>query len=259
MAILTNIELATVLGVSTSANNLDNAVLWSQRAAEAFVGYPLERATVTEYYPRSNTAVERDVFVDQPVTSSLWTRGYASRRHVLNLSRLPVQTSGLTVYEDDGAYGGQVSGSFASSTALTLGEDFVLDIGQDGVSESGRLLRIGGAWPSRIGSVKVTYSAGYSANELIGDTSGAGDFIDASDIKDAIMLTAMFRFNELAANAGASGGSSAGPIVSESIEGYSYQLDSSFSARQLGMSQELPAEAKLKLQRYVNIARRMVA
>jgi hypothetical protein len=66
------------------------------------------------------------------------------------IKRTPVDPSGLAVRVDEGGYYGQVTDSFGSTTALTIGEDFVLDIDSlkgDGLSYSGILRRLNGVWP----------------------------------------------------------------------------------------------------------------
>ena len=94
------------------------------------------------------------------------------------LKETPV-SSITSVYLDSGGYYGQGTGAFASDTLLTAGEDYYLVIDDpSGVSVSGRLNRIGRAWPLSLnyigrilltpkpvpcpGCLKVTYTGGYS-------------------------------------------------------------------------------------------------
>ena len=95
----------------------------------------------------------------------------------------PVYTSPtVQVFVDDVGYFGSASGSFASTTALTYGTDFAVQVDQeDGTSRSGILLRLNDTWPkpqvrqfgylspfvwSAQGNVKVIYTAGYTVDTL---------------------------------------------------------------------------------------------
>ncbi len=98
----------------------------------------------------------------------------------LLLARWPFLPANVAVSVDIGGYYGQASGSFAASTALTLGTDFIVPITPtwgDGQNHSGIIKRIGTTWPLRAsrphgnlsyrpeplpGCIKVTYTAGYS-------------------------------------------------------------------------------------------------
>lgn len=97
----------------------------------------------------------------------------------------PVPSDGstpLTVYVDQNGAFGAASGSFASTTMLTYGTDYCLDIDRDdGGSRSGILYRIGAAWfkPTYrespylypylgpdMGSIKIVYTAGFTYDTL---------------------------------------------------------------------------------------------
>lgn len=115
---------------------------------------------------------------------------------LLSLKARPVYASPtVQVWEDkDGAWGA-TSGAFASTTALTYGTDFALRLDNGStLSRSGLLVRLGGTWekrwyrrtgelsahlgPSR-GSIKVTYSGGYTADTLPGPLRQAAVFLIA--------------------------------------------------------------------------------
>jgi hypothetical protein len=66
------------------------------------------------------------------------------------IKRTPVSPTDLAVRVDETGYYGQVADSFGSTTALTIGEDFVLEVDSlkgDGLSYSGILRKINGVWP----------------------------------------------------------------------------------------------------------------
>lgn len=141
----------------------------------------------------------------------------------LVLRRRPV-SSIATVHVDDSAYFGFASGAFGSSTLLTAGVDYALDVQTSGFSRSGILYRIGGRWPAQpvrdgselvggemagFGNVRVTYTAGYSTTPA--DLKLAGILLAR-----IIMLTS------------ANGGKM---VTSESLEYYSYTLSGSEDAK----------------------------
>ncbi len=101
----------------------------------------------------------------------------------LLLKSRPVYTTpAIAVSVDEGGFYGSVTGSFGSETALTYGENFALKIDQaNGTSRSGILIRLNDIWnrPSKrqrgllapfvgedFGSIKVTYTAGYTTDDL---------------------------------------------------------------------------------------------
>lgn len=108
-------------------------------------------------------------------------KGTNTQKLLLN-SRPVYTTPTIQVFEDEAGYYGAPTGSFASTTALTYGEDFVLQIDQsNGTSRSGILIRRNDVWPrptvrfrgllspfigEDFGSIKVIYSAGYTVDDL---------------------------------------------------------------------------------------------
>jgi hypothetical protein len=154
---LTTLEaVKTHLGMASEDTTLDPQLNQLLAAVDAAIKKQLkqnfEEDTYTEFY--DGTGSER-----------------------LYLRQTPVQSTGLTVYEDSNGNYGQTSGAFAASTLLTLGTDYVLAVDQpDGTSLQGVLVRLYGVWSGRtlygpkeltgspsdaLGSIKVTYTAGY--------------------------------------------------------------------------------------------------
>lgn len=128
----------------------------SEAAVKAYCGQNFERATHTEFYTGTGTKF-------------------------LALAHRPVISVTSVNLDFEGNYG-QTAGSFGSSTLLTAGTDYALEL--DGtlngaaVSYSGQLIRIRTVWtqvarvytPTRLvaetgpsfGNIKVVYTAGYS-------------------------------------------------------------------------------------------------
>ena len=113
-------------------------------------------------------------------TRTEYYRGTATQK--LLLRSRPVYTQGLVVNVDQTGYYGSSSGAFADTTQYTYGVDYCLQIDQeDGTSRCGILLRINDVWwkPSArqrgllspflvpdLGSIRVTYTAGYTVDNL---------------------------------------------------------------------------------------------
>lgn len=163
--------------------------------------------------------------IEQNATSLLFTSQTITEyysgcgRSTLVLRSRPV-TSITSIYYDTTGYFGSASG-FGSSTLLTSGTDYALELSEPGFSLSGIVHRIGGVWgDSRvkvgsdlvgytvpgIGNIKVTYTAGYDGTT----------WTIPSNIKLLNNLLAR-QIIRIAPTAGA-------PISSESFEYYSYSL-----------------------------------
>lgn len=154
----------------------------------------------------------------------------------LFLRNRPV-TAVSSVYLDNNAYSGQGTDPFPSTTLLTAGTDYMLDLQSSGMCKSGRLIRLSGGWPAlkvatagRLvartdigrGNIKVTYTAGYTT---IPD-----------DLQSAVaMLVQVLRKTTKKGL----------PITSESLDYYSYQLASDSEAtQQLGSMKQILASYK---------------
>jgi hypothetical protein len=135
----------------------------------------LEQATYTEYYP----TMTRKAHIDQ--IGGTWdvsgSRAYrvfvggddsATR---LYLRQIPVRSI-TSIYEDSSAYYGEGSGDFGASTELTLGTDYSVawesgSNSSNGLCRTGRLVKHVGNWSMREGTIKVTYTGGWTADELL--------------------------------------------------------------------------------------------
>lgn len=117
--------------------------------------------------------------------------GNNTQNLILN-NRPAFSTPTPAVYLDEGANFGATSGAFAGTSLLTYGEDFCLWIDQeDGISSKrGILIRINDVWPlpywrrtgfltpyvgQNPGSIKVTYTAGYTVDSLPSSIRFAAD------------------------------------------------------------------------------------
>lgn len=149
------------------------------------------------------------------------------------------------VREDFDAYFGIESGDFPASTSLTEGTDFYMRVEESigspatNLNKTGHLFRRSGNWPSRAGTVKVTYNAGFTAAELDSDYS---------DIKMTIMEEVAFRFKKAKTLSGVEAGF--GPLRSYSIGGQiAVTFDTSTDATKTGQSGML-RESERRLYKY---------
>jgi hypothetical protein len=162
--------------------------------------------------------------------------------NVLQLRHLPIRKVS-EVIEDQLSYGGQASGAFTAANGaetLSAGTDYFVrftempaDIGganglagDDGYAKTGLLERVSGFWSCFPGTVKVTYTAGYTENEL----AGHGSYHTAGQIKKAAIDTLLSNFKELATQATTISSGKPGNITSESLGDYSYSIDGLSSA-----------------------------
>lgn len=154
---------------------LDLIQPWVEAAVYQVIGYPLEQAEYTEFLP--STGGERP-----PLEFGIdvgWDRigGVVMPRSrmdpsfgLIQLSRLPVR-SVTSVYENLGAWvTGAADGDWPASSLLPA-TAYRLDFSEPGLCKNGRLIRIVGSWPTSPRTVKATYTAGYTAEE-IGTTYG---------------------------------------------------------------------------------------
>ncbi len=138
--------------------------------------FNLSVSTLTEFLPSGGRIRDEVDLADYKTSNgSIIPLDHDVGSSSLQLSHTPVLASGLVVYEDRGAEGGTVAGSFGASSLLTSGVDYYLDITRAGVSTSGKLIRISGTWAREPRSIKVTYKAGPLA---VDDAALYGGFLD---------------------------------------------------------------------------------
>lgn len=198
MAISSLPQLKNALGISdqTEDGQLSRWLLEADQIVKNFCKRDLEETTYTEYYMGNN-----------------------SRYLVLN--HRPVQSI-TSVHQDSDAYFGQADNAFESADALTEGEEYVLirdnNTSASEKSKRAMLLKLKGVWPAAekstdgllsqhlagaAGNIKVVYVAGYDTIPV--------------DLESAVhQIVAVMRQSS----------GHGGPLQSESLDYYSYQLAS---------------------------------
>lgn len=145
--------------------------------------------------------------VEQAAYTHLLPFGELPASHVLRLPHRPVREI-VSVFVDPTARAGQADAPFPAETQLTEGTEFYLDVQQTGFSRSGHLIRTAGVWPTRPRTVQVTYTAGWTLEELAGESEP-----NASDLKLAVLLAVMHHWQTAPAAATA-------PIQQERLGDY---------------------------------------
>jgi len=216
---------------------------------------PTFQADVVEWYP-SVELMSAGAFegVWDTNRNNAYFQTFA-RANILHLRRIPVRAVSEVKVDWIGGHG-QKPNTFGDNTIWTVGSQWYQDLIAAGNNATGHLFSIAG-WPREPGSVKVTYSAGYSPDELRGRaTVGAVDGavpLDASPIFKAALLTLVKSFKTFVANANqARVGMAAGPLSSERLGAYSYTIDSTLISRMSGMQISVPPEALEDLQPFIH-------
>ena len=258
MAIVSLSDYATTLNVSAGDTVLAALQPSIDAAVTRILRYDPEQSSHTEFHPRrahTHQGTGARGQWESDGTRAFWISRYGNTRtsDVLQLRHLPIRGT-VTVYEERGALAGQKSGSFASDTELTAGTNYWIDASEadgDGalLSRSGQLIRRGSSWPDELGSVKVTYTAGFTSAEFAG-TGSTG--VDATDIAVACKLLMQKMYMTIKATSSTSTGVVAGVKLSERMGDYGYSVDASTAKQLAGMTSNIIGEIAELLQPYVN-------
>lgn len=217
-------------------------------AIENFLGYKILQTSITEFYPVRSIA---SMLESDPLSSGVDLAGgmvvprlVGSRAlQVLALSSLPVRSI-QSVYENSAAwYSGNPSGDWPA-TSLLPSSTYYLDCKSPGISMSGRLHRVNGAWATVPRCVKVTYTAGYSEDEVKGQLSF---------LRMPVLKTLVFNY----ADAVRKGFQTrlGGPLQSVSIEDFSVSVGGSGGYGSGGDMVTIPDGALSDLSSQINITK----
>lgn len=212
----------------------------------------------TEFYPRMNANPADGQGVWEVDATSAYFRNLTDAATTeLQLARLPIReqdssSNTIQVWIDYDGRSGTRSGSFPTSSLKEVGVDYHPNY--DGIDSRGYkicrdgILRSEGRWPGLAGSVKVTYAAGYTAEELAGTDS----VVDASPIREAVIDEAVRRVHKTYSRMKKRTGFGVGALSSESLGDYSYSADGALLAQLVGSNSDILAETALKLESFVN-------
>lgn len=238
--IISGSDIKELLGETSSDN--DAIITLSIRRAEGairrYLRYDPVFASRTEFYPQTDQRPGGgNLILEATATHAVFTTPESVRGTELQVQHLPIRGNpAIQLFVDYNAKAGTSSGSFASDTEKTEGTDFWANY--DGVDSSGYricrdgILRSHGLWPTEPGSVKIVYSAGYTAAELQGQDS----VVDASPIWDACLEECIQRCKKALVNKKSSTlGYLAGPLTSERLGDYSYKVSDEIALKLFGI------------------------
>lgn len=155
------------------------------------LGFVVEQTTYTEFYPRALV----DQSGRQPGSELLDVVGDTavfmsdSSNRLLQLDNLPVRSI-TSIWENPVGHFGD--GAFDATHLLAAGTNYSLVREAAGISRSGLVQRLDGAWSAAPGSIKIIYVAGFSADELASDlyaTFKGALIITLADLFDRFKLS----------------------------------------------------------------------
>jgi len=255
-------EVLLELGLATSTVTDEERAIAQASIAKAEAAVikhlkydPVKRSRV-EYYPQAAIAGENGPGVWEADANSAYIRQASTgATDLLQIRHLPIRSDvSIDLRIDyDGRFGANAS-AFGSSTQKAEGTDYWPSY--DGVDDDGnKLCRDGivrsiGMWPVSPGSVKITYTAGYTSAEFRGEKS----LVDATLIWEAVVDEAVRRANKVFAyKKNTKVGFMTGPMKSEELGDYSYTVDTSVMRTLIGSVNDLLPETKSKVSDFVNM------
>lgn len=256
-------DLLILLGLSSpTASQSALAQISLQQAQGAVIRhlhYNPVLSVKTEYYPRMNANPVDGSGVWEVDADSAYFRNLNNASTTeLQLARLPIRERGaaagstISLWIDYDGRSGTRTGSFGDSTLKVEGVDFHPNYeGVDSRSYkicSDGILRSEGIWPGLAGSIKVTYAAGYTAEEFLGTDA----VVDASPIREAVLDEAVRRVHKAYSRMKKRTGFGVGALTSESMGDYSYSADGALLQQLVGSSSDVLPETALKLESFVN-------
>jgi hypothetical protein len=254
-------DLGITIPTAAEAAVVTAAIKRALGAVKQYLGYDPCYSARTEYYPRmSGTPLLTEGVWEVNDTSAYLKDVSTGKRNELQLQHLPVRSITSLYIDYDGRSGTKVD-SFSTDSLKTEGVDFWPNY--QGIDSSGNkvcfdgILHTDGIWPSEQGCVKVTYTAGYTNDELQGNDNS----IDASPIWSAVLLEATRIARTILILQKGTMGHVAGPKMSEKLGDYSYTLDTGMSSKILGgvtgSSGGLSMDTKDLLEPFVNYGSRI--
>lgn len=250
MTIAATADVLAYLGKTSTATDEERALLAMLEplvdgAIRDELKYDPVQATRIEFHPVSDEAeFDGEISLDKVGDKVVVDCGEG--QEIIKVEHLPLRSI-TSIYEDISAYGGQGANDFAASTLLTQGTDYWMPTKKNGYSMTGFIRRINRGWPTRAGTVKVTYVSGFTQAEL--DASVVTP-VDASPIRFAAVVAWAAAFQESRAWQGS--GVGIGPLQSESIStsGHSVTYAVQSVMQNAGLTVALPSKSKQLLRKF---------
>lgn len=210
-------------------------------AIKAFLNIPASNTTQDDWLTALQEAAEQTIksYCNRDFESATYTEYYTGTGlRTFTLRQTPVSSITSLYLDQSGNFGLNPDGSFAATSLLVQGTDYVLDLNpSSGRSDTGIVFRINTVWPrfyreyyigrmagrlySSEGNIKVTYQAGYTSIP--------------ADIQYAVAyLTSYMRRNI----------GSGAPLAKEKIGDYSYELAQPRWLEQIGELKQILGKYK---------------
>jgi len=253
--------VALELGLSSTITDEERAIIGraihrSEGAIKRYLKYdPIQRSR-TEYYPQRECDFQSTESYWETTTTHAYIRKVSeASTSELQVQHIPIRNITSLRVDYDGR-GGEQATSFPASSEQTRGTDYWLN--SDGQDSGGvnicrdGIIRSFGAWPTSPGSVRITYTGGYTRAELHGNDT----IVDATPIMDVALDEACRLVRKIMVwRKNPRTGFLAGPIQSERMGDYSYSVgtgNSDLINRMFGGLYDLLPESKDKLSTFVN-------
>jgi hypothetical protein len=260
-------EVLAYLGKAGTASEADLGLVtmllpMTDAAIKSFLGYQVVQASYTHMVPDVDmfSVSQNDIGLPVDVINNHIAYAFPGPQVILQLPEIPVRSI-QTFAMDYSALGGQGATDFAAATDITQGTQYYIDYdcpdpGQvvpyrSGISWTGHVRAWIGVFSGRQRTMQVTYTAGFSPDELDGKT--ALGYRNCTDIKFAAILTAVAAFRE-AKSTGVNFGAQ-GPIVSEKIGDAAFTYDKESVAQMTGMMRTMPFKAEQLLRPHQRVKR----
>ena len=265
MALTSTDEVLTFMGMPTASERrtvetalADLLTPIACNLVKEYVGYEIEFNTFVEYHPESSVSVAEDELVDgwEVIGGRVVPRGPRGQRAraIIQLTNLPVRQID-SVYEAPNSWDNYPP-TWAAGTLLTEGQHYRVDYDNESfpgvdstytrMSKTGFLISRVGIWTPVSRSVKVTYKAGYTADEL----ATTGRF---SRFKLAAITAATFYIKEAKLNA--IRGGNTGLLTAKAIDGFSQTWAPPAAMSIYGLTYDLPPSARKLLERDVRMSK----
>ncbi len=253
MAIVTAAQVSAQLGIAEGDESdiVSVAIVHATGAVKRFLRYDPEQKTWTQYYPMMNfDPLSAESVWEVEGSQAVLRRRAEAATSELQLQHLPIRSVTSLAVDYDGRSDTQ-SGSY--SDAKTEGTDFwpnydTVDSSSNKVCRDG-IIRSVGAWPTTPGSIKVTYTAGYTTAEL----RGTDTVVDASPIWATTLMEAVrYARATIASKASSKLGVLAGPLEAERLGDYNYKASTKDLALLASGNWDLLPSSKQALNDFVN-------
>ena len=249
-------EILLEMGLSDTVTETQRAIVQEAlRGANSAViqrlGYDPKMAQRTEYYPQDDFRRSGSLGIWEVSDTQAYVRQLSQYvTNELQVKHIPIRGDIIFLSIDyDGRFDTRTN---AFPTPLIQGTDYFpqfesFDSSNKRVCSDG-IIRSFGRWPDLPGSVKITYNAGYTAEEFRGQDA----VIDASPIFEAVKDETVRRIHKIFARMKKRLGI-VGPFTSEGMGDYNYSINTEAINRLISGTMDLLPETEQKLSKFIRM------